>query len=128
MPCSMPSRAHASAVTCAAKGVDLREPLKPAAPADFQAMTFPSRSVRATIVLLNDVLMCAWPIATFLRVLRRGGPRAAAARRGGGGQTAGGPFWERGGRWPGPPLFLPRRTAFFSALPGRAVGGVRVAV
>src|SRR3954453_11308769 len=28
MPCSMPLRAAASAVTCAAKGVDLREPLK----------------------------------------------------------------------------------------------------
>src|SRR4051812_18800731 len=85
MPCSMPSRAQASAVTWAANGVDLREPLKPAAPADFQAITLPSRSVRATIVLLNDVLMCAWPMATFLRALRRvGRPRVAPARRGGG--------------------------------------------
>ena len=32
-PCSMPLRAAASAVTCAANGVLLREPLKPAEPA-----------------------------------------------------------------------------------------------
>src|SRR3954465_3631045 len=44
-PCSMPLRAAASAVTWAANGVDLREPLKPAPPADSQAMTLPSRSV-----------------------------------------------------------------------------------
>src|SRR6476646_8359717 len=74
----MPLRAHASAVTCAANGVDLREPLKPAEPADSQAMTFPSRSVRATIVLLKLVLMCAWPIAMFLRTRRRVRPRVAA--------------------------------------------------
>ena len=58
-PCSMPLRAAASAVTCAANGVDLREPLKPAEPADSQTITLPSGSVRQTIVLLNDVLMCA---------------------------------------------------------------------
>src|SRR3954447_11693384 len=57
--CSMPFRAAASAVTCAANGVDLREPLKPAPPADSQAMTLPSRSVRDTMVLLKLVLM--WP-------------------------------------------------------------------
>src|SRR5439155_14320193 len=51
-PCSMPLRAAASAVTCAAKGVDLREPLKPADPADSQTITAPSLSVRVTIVLL----------------------------------------------------------------------------
>ena len=55
----MPLRAQASAVTCAANGVDLREPLNPAEPADSHAITFPSLSVRETIVLLNDVLMCA---------------------------------------------------------------------
>ena len=54
-----------------ANGVDLREPLKPAPPADSQAMTFPSRSVNETIVLLNDVLMCACPIGMFLRTRRR---------------------------------------------------------
>src|SRR5579871_2322721 len=76
-PCSIPLRAAASAVTCAANGVDLREPLNPAEPADSHAITFPSRSVSATIVLLNDVLMCAWPIAMFLRTRRRVRPRVA---------------------------------------------------
>src|SRR5213593_4664246 len=47
-PCSMPLRAHESAVTCAANGVDLREPLKPAEPADSHAITLPSLSVSAT--------------------------------------------------------------------------------
>src|SRR3954468_14148977 len=82
-PCSMPFRAHASAVTCAANGVDLREPLKPAEPADSQAMTFPSRSVSATIVLLKLVLMCAWPTAMFFLTLPRVRPRVAAAFLGG---------------------------------------------
>src|SRR4051794_5581268 len=77
----MPFLAAASAVTCAANGVDLREPLKPAEPADSQAITFPSRSVSATIVLLKLVLMCAWPMAMFLRALRRVRPRAAGALR-----------------------------------------------
>src|SRR5882757_4931726 len=57
----MPLRAAASAVTWAAKGVDLREPLKPAPPADSHAITLPSRSLSETIVLLKEVLMCAWP-------------------------------------------------------------------
>src|ERR1700751_3542956 len=76
----MPFRAAASAVTWAANGVDLREPLKPAPPADSQAITFPSRSVRETIVLLNEVLMWAWPMGMFLRTRRR--PRCG--RRGAG--------------------------------------------
>src|SRR5919198_753548 len=80
-PCSMPLRAQESAVTWAANGVDLREPLKPAEPADSQAMTFPSLSVSDTMVLLNDVLMCAWPIAMFLRTRRRVRPRAAGLLR-----------------------------------------------
>jgi hypothetical protein len=70
----MPLRAAASAVTCAANGVDLRDPLNPAPPADSHAMTFPSRSVRDTIVLLNEVLMWAWPTGMFFLALRR--PRA----------------------------------------------------
>src|SRR3954451_10058854 len=70
-PCSMPLRAAASAVTCAANGVDLREPLKPAPPADSHAMTLPVWSVSETIVLLNDVLMCAWPIGMFFLGRRR---------------------------------------------------------
>ena len=74
-PCSMPLRAAESAVTCAANGVDLREPLKPAEPADSQTITAPSRSVSATIVLLNDVLMWAWPTAMFFLTRRRVRPR-----------------------------------------------------
>src|SRR5689334_1701293 len=82
-PCSMPFRAHASAVSCAANGVDLLDSLKPAEPADSHAMTLPSLSVSATIVLLKLVLMCAWPIAMFLRTRRRVRPFVAAALRGG---------------------------------------------
>src|SRR4051794_9421535 len=86
-PCSMPSRAAASAVTWAANGVDLRDPLKPTAPALFHTITLPSLSVRATSVLLNEVLMCAWPIATFLRALRRTRPRVPPLRGAGGIQS-----------------------------------------
>src|SRR5438876_8720720 len=78
----MPLRAAASAVTCAANGVDLREPLNPAEPADSQTITLPSLSVSATIVLLNDVLMCACPIAMFFRARRRVRPRVACLRGG----------------------------------------------
>ena len=67
----MPLRAAASAVTCAANGVDLRDPLKPAPPADSHAITLPSLSVSDTIVLLKLVLMCAWPNGTFLRTRLR---------------------------------------------------------
>src|SRR5207302_84577 len=81
-PCSMPFLAHESAVTCAANGVDLREPLNPAEPADSHAITFPSLSVSETIVLLNDVLMCAWPIAMFFLTRRRARPRVAGLRGG----------------------------------------------
>src|SRR3954463_3412856 len=80
----MPSRAAASAVTWAANGVDLREPLKPTAPALFHTITAPSLSVSATSVLLNDVLMWAWPIAMFLRALRRPRPRVPPLRGAGG--------------------------------------------
>src|SRR5215470_5660322 len=44
----------ASAATCAAKGVDFREPLKPAPPDVAQDSAFPWRSVIVMIVLLND--------------------------------------------------------------------------
>src|SRR5436190_10905829 len=76
----MPLRAAASAVTCAAKGVLFREPLKPAEPAVSQAITLPSRSVSVTIVLLNDVLMWAWPTGTFFFARRRVRPRVAFCR------------------------------------------------
>ena len=97
-----------SAVTCAANGVDLREPLNPAEPADSQAITFPSLSVSETIVLLNDVLMCAWPIATFFFTRRRVRPRVAA--------LAGRCHYF---------AFFPRPTVFFGPLRVRAFVFVR---
>src|SRR5699024_12470472 len=42
--------AAVSAAICAANGVDLREPLKPSAPAELQPITFPCQSVIVTIV------------------------------------------------------------------------------
>jgi hypothetical protein len=105
----MPLRAALSAVTWAAKGVDFREPLNPAEPADSHTMTFPSASVSVTIVLLNDVLMCAWPIAMFLRTLRRVRPRAADLRGGAMCYFA----------------FLPRPTVFLGPLRVRAFVFVR---
>src|SRR5688572_15135167 len=64
MPLSAALRAASSAASCAANGVLLREPLKPRAPADDHAITFPARSVIVTIVLLNEDWMCAMPFAT----------------------------------------------------------------
>src|SRR5262245_5331827 len=71
MPCSMARRAAASAASCAANGVDLREPLNPTWPAEAQETTAPVGSVMDTMVLLKVLLMCACPWATFLRSLRR---------------------------------------------------------
>src|SRR4029078_6723757 len=65
LPCSCGRRAALSAAICAAKGVDLREPLKPTWPAEAQAITLPTGSVIETIVLLNVLLMCALPLAQF---------------------------------------------------------------
>ncbi len=107
----MPLRAHESAVTCAANGVDLREPLNPAEPADSQTITLPSVSVSVTIVLLNDVLMCAWPMAMFLRTRRLVRPRPACLRGG-----AIKSWWV--------PL-LPRPTVFFGPFRVRAFVFVR---
>src|SRR5208282_6266898 len=56
-PCSIAARAAFSAASCAAKGVDLREPLKPTFPDDAQDSTLPSGSQMDTIVLLNELLM-----------------------------------------------------------------------
>jgi hypothetical protein len=53
----MARRAAASAVTWAAYGVLLRDPLKPFEPALDQAITFPAGSVNVTIVLLNVARM-----------------------------------------------------------------------
>src|ERR1700724_2979561 len=67
MPCSIAFCAASSAATCAANGVDLREPLKPFVPADDQAMVLPCASVIVIMVLLNEALTCATPEAMFLR-------------------------------------------------------------
>src|SRR5918996_5701042 len=71
MPCSMALRPACSAATCAANGVDLREPLKPWLPADDQAIALPCASVMVIIVLLNDALTWATPDEMFLRSRRR---------------------------------------------------------
>src|SRR5258706_3353035 len=53
-PNSIALRAAISAAVCAAKGVLLREPLKPALPALDHETTAPLLSVRVTIVLLKE--------------------------------------------------------------------------
>src|SRR5690242_12378691 len=85
MPCSIARRAAASAASCAANGVDLREPLKPTWPAEAQEITAPVGSVIDTMVLLKVLLMCACPWATFLRSLRRTFLTAVAPARAFGG-------------------------------------------
>src|SRR5699024_10995722 len=57
--------AAASAAICAAKGVDLREPLNPSAPAELQPITLPWTSVMVTIVLLNVERIWAIPVSTY---------------------------------------------------------------
>src|SRR3954471_18680308 len=84
MPCSCALRAAFSAAICAANGVDLREPLKPTWPAEAQLITLPLGSVMDTIVLLNVLLMCAAPWATFFFSLRRTFLAPAAVRALGG--------------------------------------------
>src|SRR6478735_8091449 len=71
MPCSCAFLATSSPATCAAYGVDLREPLKPIVPADDQAIVLPCASVMVIVVLLNDEFTCATPEAMFLRSRRR---------------------------------------------------------
>src|SRR5215213_9222332 len=65
MPASCAFFAASYAACCAAKGVPLREPRKPRAPADDCAIRFPSRSVIEIIVLLNDAATCTMPFGTF---------------------------------------------------------------
>src|ERR1700692_2495081 len=71
MPCSMAFLPASSAATCAAYGVDLREPLKPWLPDDDHAIVFPWASVIVIIVLLKLALTCAVPEVMFLRSRRR---------------------------------------------------------
>jgi hypothetical protein len=66
-PCSCAALPAFSAATCAAKGVDLREPRNPQPPEVAQESVFPWRSVIVMIVLLKDACTCAMPSRTFLR-------------------------------------------------------------
>src|SRR6201996_2214120 len=61
MPCSTAFLAASSAATCAAYGVDLREPLKPIIPALDHEIAFPAVSVMVMIVLLKVAATCATP-------------------------------------------------------------------
>src|SRR6187399_2194271 len=67
-PCSIAALPAFSAATCAANGVDLREPRKPQPPDVAHDRVLPFRSVVAMIVLLNDAR--TWAIAS--RMLLRG--------------------------------------------------------
>src|SRR6185312_1764051 len=49
MPCSCAFLETSSAATCAAYGVDLRDPLNPIVPADDQAMVLPCASVMVMV-------------------------------------------------------------------------------
>src|ERR1700681_1182006 len=70
-PHSTATRPARSAATCAAKGVDLREPLNPAPPDVAHDSALPCRSVIVMIVLLNDAWICAMPSATFFLTFLR---------------------------------------------------------
>src|SRR5690606_35150331 len=70
--------ATSSAAICAANGVDLREPLKPWAPADDQAIVLPCASVMVIIVLLKVEFTWAVPDEMFLRSRRRTRPASLA--------------------------------------------------
>src|SRR5574337_378793 len=71
MPCSMAARPATSEATCAAKGVDLREPLKHCPPEEAQDSALPWRSVIVMMVLLKEACTWAMPSDTFLRTFLR---------------------------------------------------------
>jgi hypothetical protein len=62
--------AQRCAACCAAKGVLLREPLKPTHPAEPEQIALPSKSVIVIKVLLNVAFMCATALTTFLLIFR----------------------------------------------------------
>src|SRR6187402_2252079 len=64
-PYSSAARPAFSAATCAANGVDLREPRKPAPPAVAQDSALPWRSVMVTMVLLKEAWTWATPSTTM---------------------------------------------------------------
>src|SRR5271170_7835259 len=71
MPCSEAFFTASSAAICAAKGVDLREPLKPMVPAEDHEIVLPCASVMVIIVLLNVEFTWATPDTMFFRSRRR---------------------------------------------------------
>src|SRR5450432_3017316 len=66
-PSPSASRAHASAATVAAKGVDFLLPLKPAFPEDAHEIVLPCMSVMVIIVLLKVALTWAIPSGSTTR-------------------------------------------------------------
>jgi len=62
--------AHCCAACWAAKGVLLREPLKPTWPAELEQIVFPFGSVIVIKVLLKVAFMCATARAIFLLIFR----------------------------------------------------------
>src|ERR1700722_15357105 len=72
-PCSCAAVPARSGATCAAKGVDLREPRKPQPPEVAQDRVLPCRSVIVMMVLLKDACTCAIASSTFLRTFLRAG-------------------------------------------------------
>src|ERR1700722_4957611 len=72
-PCSWAATPARSAATCAANGVDLREPRKPQPPEVAQDSVLPWRSVMVMMVLLKDACTCAIASSTFLRTFLRAG-------------------------------------------------------
>ena len=68
MPMRFALTAQRSLARVAAKGVDLREPLKPTVPAESQQRVSPLTSVMVIIVLLKVALMWATPFNTFFRI------------------------------------------------------------
>src|SRR5690606_24089721 len=78
MPCSMAFLPASSAAIWAAKGVDLREPLKPMVPDEDQASVLPWASVMVIIVLLNEAFTCATPEVMFFFSRRRTFVRACS--------------------------------------------------
>src|SRR6476659_9982725 len=64
-PCSCAALPAFSAATCAANGVDLREPRKPAPPEVAHDRALPWRSVIVTMVLLKEAWTWAMPSVTI---------------------------------------------------------------
>src|SRR6202048_5334306 len=62
-----------SAATCAANGVDFRDPRKPQPPEVAQDSVLPCRSVIVMMVLLKEACTCAIASSTFLRTFLREG-------------------------------------------------------